>query len=256
MKRSFGSILALLLAAPLAAQAADGVVTGNVNLRAGPDIGYPSITVIPAGAPVDVQGCTAGWEWCDVVAYGNRGWVAGNFIQYAYQNQTVLLPAYGARIGIPIVSFVIGSYWDRYYRDRPFYSQRNYWYGRPPLHRPPPPPVHRPYPPPGGGHRPPPWRPPGHSPGPRPPGGDHGPGPRPPGGDHRPGRPSPRPPGSQGPRPGGPGPGQRPGRPPGGSGPGQRPGGPPGGPGPGQRPGGDRPPPPGNRGPQGPQQNR
>ena len=216
--RSF--MTTLLLAAPLLAHAADGFVTSNVNLRAGPDQAYPAITVIPNGAPVAIQGCTSGWEWCDVIALGNRGWVAGDYLQYTYQNQPVLVPAYGARIGIPIVSFVIGSYWDSYYRDRPFYRQRNYWYGRPPLNRPPPRPIHRPPPRPPGGWQRPPSRPnPGTGPGHRP---------RPPG-NQRPGRP---PPGSGQPRPN-PGPG------------GQRPGG---------RPGGDRPAP-GNR-PQGPQQNR
>ena len=161
MKRLLRSVLAaLLLAVPVFAWAADGYVTGNVNLRAGPDPGYPLITTIPAGTDVSVQGCTTGWEWCDVIAYGNRGWIAGNFIQYDYQNQNVLLPAYGAQIGIPIVSFVIGTYWDNYYRGRPFYGNRNYWYRRPYVRRPPPPPLRRPYVRPGGNsgptHRPPP----------------------------------------------------------------------------------------------------
>ena len=163
---------AVLLALPVAGQAADGYVTGNVNLRAGPDVEYPLIATIPAGTRIAVQGCVQGWEWCDVIAYGNRGWVAGNFIQYDYQDQRVLLPTYGARIGIPIVSFVIGSYWDSYYRNRPFYRQRQSWYRRPVPHRPPPrpiarPPMHRPRPP--VNHAPPRPRPPGsHAPRPQP----------------------------------------------------------------------------------------
>lgn len=136
-----------LLALPAFAMAADGYATGNVNLRAGPDISYPRIDTIPAGAPVDIQGCTSGWEWCDVIYRDERGWVAGNFIQYIYNNQDVLVPQYGAQIGIPIISFVIGTYWDRYYRDRPFYRDRARWYARPVPHRPPPRAVHRPAPP-------------------------------------------------------------------------------------------------------------
>lgn len=155
----------LALALPGLASATDAFVTGNVNLRAGPDAGYPLIDQLQAGTEVDVQGCTTGWEWCDVIAFGNRGWVAGNYVEYEYQDQPVLLPSYGARIGIPIIAFSIGAYWDRHYRGRPFYSRRDYWYHRPILRRPPPPPMRHPYRGPvrhgsGSGH--PQWRPPAH----------------------------------------------------------------------------------------------
>jgi uncharacterized protein YraI len=139
------SLAAASLAFPALAHAADAYVTGDVNLRAGPDPDYPLIDQIPAGTEVDVQGCTDGWEWCDVIVYGNRGWVAGNYIEYEYQNQPVLLPEYGAQIGIPIVSFAIGNYWDHYYRGRPFYGERYRWYGRPVMHHPPPRPEYRSY---------------------------------------------------------------------------------------------------------------
>lgn len=139
------SLTAASLAFPALAQAADGYVTGNVNLRAGPDPSYPLIDLIPAGTEVDVLGCTDGWEWCDVIAYGNRGWVAGNYVEYFYQDRPVLLPAYGAQIGIPIITFVIGNYWDSHYRGRPFYRERDRWYRRPIVHRPPPPPMRYPY---------------------------------------------------------------------------------------------------------------
>jgi len=155
-------LTALLLVAPLLAHAADGFATANVNLRAGPDTSYPLIATIPVGTQMAIQGCTDGWEWCDVIAFGNRGWIAGNYLQYNYQNQRVLVPAYGAQIGIPIVSFVIGSYWDSYYRNRPFYRDRSRWYARPIPHRPPPRPIQRPPPRPPVQPRPPsrPTRPP------------------------------------------------------------------------------------------------
>ncbi|WP_158886177.1 SH3 domain-containing protein [Rhodanobacter sp. L36] len=137
-------LASLSFALPALAFAADAYVTGNVNMRAGPDTSYPLIDQVPAGSDVDVQGCTQGWEWCDVISANNRGWVAGNYIEYNYQNQSVLLPSYGSQIGIPIVSFVIGTYWDNYYRNRPFYRQRATWYRRPYVRRPPPRPLPHP----------------------------------------------------------------------------------------------------------------
>ena len=197
-------LTALFLAAPVFAYAADGFATANVNLRAGPDTSYPLIATIPAGTQMAIQGCTDGWEWCDVIAFGNRGWIAGNYLQYNYLNQRVLVPAYGARIGIPIVSFVIGSYWDSYYRNRPFYRDRSRWYARPVPHRPPPRPIQRPPPRPPVQQRPPsrPSRPPAGS---RPPVR-----PQPGGGTGRPGQ--------------GPNNGSRPSRPQGNPGGNQRPG--------------------------------
>ena len=83
-----------------------------------------------------------------MIVYDNRDWIAGNHIEYEYQDRPVLLPSYGAQIGIPIVTFVIGTYWDNYYRNRPFYRQRTQWYQRPVVRRPPPPPLRHPYRPP------------------------------------------------------------------------------------------------------------
>jgi uncharacterized protein YraI len=201
-------LLALGFAGSASAQGLNGVVTSYVDLYAGPDPGYPTIAQLPAGTSVAIQGCTEGWGWCDVITMGMRGWVAGTFVQYTYQNQPVIVADYGPRIGIPIVAFSIGLYWGNYYRDRPFFRNRDYWYSRPYVPRPPPrPPGHGPgYRPPGPGYRPPsghrPPSPPGHRPPPnqgnRPPPQGNRP---PPSQGHRPPPQGNRPPPSQGNRP-------------------------------------------------------
>ena len=52
--------------------------TSNLNLRAGPGTNYPVKTVIPAGAPIDVQSCGHVWcyaEWASQLGYVNRDYL-------------------------------------------------------------------------------------------------------------------------------------------------------------------------------------
>lgn len=121
--------LGALLAAPGVAAAANAFATGNVNMRAGPSTQYPRITTIPAGAAVTIYGCTSGWRWCDTSWRGARGWVAASYLQTMYRERRVYLPDYGPRVGVPIISFHFGNYWDRWYRDRPWYRDRDRWDG-------------------------------------------------------------------------------------------------------------------------------
>ena len=128
--------LSLSIFAITSAFAADGYVTGDVNLRAGPDTSYPRVSMLDSGTPVAIEGCVDGWSWCDVAAGDNRGWVAGNFLQEEYQGQRVFVPEYGVQIGIPIVAFAFGAYWDEHYRNRSWYGERSHWSHIRPLYRP------------------------------------------------------------------------------------------------------------------------
>lgn len=64
---------------PGAAGGPPPAVTGtNVNLRQGPGTTYTVITLIPAGAPVRVSGCNAGW--CQVSFQGQNGYIIATAI--------------------------------------------------------------------------------------------------------------------------------------------------------------------------------
>ena len=116
------------LLAPAVAQAAEGFATANVNMRSGPSTRYPAVTVIPVGTPVEIHGCLSDLPWCDVSFYDGRGWVAGQYVQAEYrQNRVYVEPRYYGTLGIPTVTFELGNYWDRNYRGRDFYRDRDYW---------------------------------------------------------------------------------------------------------------------------------
>ncbi|MEP6482986.1 MAG: hypothetical protein ABJB01_00965 [Rudaea sp.] len=156
MKRILGTVIALALGAPVVALANEAYIVGDISLQSGPDSEYPPILDLQAGTPVDVQGCIEGFSWCDVIVGNERGWVPGSYVEEEYDRQPVYLIDYGPRIGVPIVSFSIGTYWDRHYHNRPFYSQRNVWVERHFQPRPPPRPsfAHAPPIPNRGGHGP------------------------------------------------------------------------------------------------------
>jgi len=127
MKRMIGFVAALALSAPLLASAAQGWVVADISLQAGPDTAYPSIVELRAGTPVSIQGCIDGWTWCDVSVGDDAGWVPGTFLEEDYGGQRVVVIDYGPRIGIPVVAFSLGVYWDHHYHSRPFYAQRQEW---------------------------------------------------------------------------------------------------------------------------------
>lgn len=138
-------VAAGLLALPLGALAQQAFTRAGVSLMAGPGNSYPVVAMLGEGQPVDVMGCTRGYGWCDVVLPdGLRGWLYAAVLEYPYQGTPVPLPGYAAVIGVPIITFTIGSYWGRYYRDRPWYPEPRWWGGRTP---PPPTPGWRPPPP-------------------------------------------------------------------------------------------------------------
>ena len=122
------SLLAAAAFVPAAASADLAITTQGVNMRAGPDTSYPQVAYVGPGMNVNVVGCVEGWQWCDVVAGPNRGWVYSGYLSYSYYDRPTLISYGGPTLGIPLISFSIGPYWDNYYRGRPFWNQRSYWY--------------------------------------------------------------------------------------------------------------------------------
>lgn len=130
MRKYVMTLAAALLstaAIPGMAAAADAVTTVDLNMRAGPSTDFPVVEVLPEEAQVAVHGCVRGYQWCDVTWRNDRGWVYGPYLQQYYSNRYMPLVEYGPAVGVPIIGFSIGTYWDSYYRDRPWYDRRQRW---------------------------------------------------------------------------------------------------------------------------------
>lgn len=133
------------------------------------------VRLLTPGMVVTGFGCEQDYGWCDVQAGPDRGWIDGAYLQTQSPGGGRLIVAdSGVTLGIPLVSFSFGTYWDTYYRGRPWYGRRPYYNGywnRYPHGRPPPPPrpiVRPPVRPPPGVRPPPRPRPPGNTRPPRP----------------------------------------------------------------------------------------
>lgn len=119
-----GATVAAAMAVPATAMAASSAVTTtNLNLRAGPGTEYPVVDTLPEGARLRIRGCISGYNWCDVVWHGERGWAQGDYLAALYRGHRVVVIDEGPVIGLPIISFNIRTYWRSHYRHRHFYAR-------------------------------------------------------------------------------------------------------------------------------------
>lgn len=113
-----------------AAAQSEAYTNAPANLRAGPAPDYPLVAAIPAGTLVSVIGCLGDYSWCDVALPGVRGWIYAGRLSYPYEGGDVAVLDYGAWIGYPVVTFALVPYWDHFYRNRPWFNDRDRWMHR------------------------------------------------------------------------------------------------------------------------------
>ncbi|WP_321805830.1 SH3 domain-containing protein [Burkholderia sp. BCC1993] len=126
--RSLCVVLFGVAAIPGFADAQSSAYTNSgAEIYAGPAPDYPVVAEVPPGTALDVFGCLSDYAWCDVALPGVRGWIDAEQLDYPYEGNYVPLLEYGAIIGVPVTGFAIGAYWDRYYRHRPWFHDRDRW---------------------------------------------------------------------------------------------------------------------------------
>ena len=87
-------------------------------VHAGPDPTFPQVTRLPAASNVHVVGCVASRQWCDIVSGRSRGWIRAADLRQTDRVRRA-----------PVVTFLVGEYWDAHYRSRPWFSRRDDWIG-------------------------------------------------------------------------------------------------------------------------------
>src|SRR5215510_3436047 len=95
--------LTLVAASSLAAAQTKATTADAVNVRAGPDRMFPTVTWLLGGTTVDIVGCVPSWRWCDVIAGGHRGWVYARYLAYRHDGRQVRIVAGGPALGLPSI---------------------------------------------------------------------------------------------------------------------------------------------------------
>jgi uncharacterized protein YraI len=117
-------VAAALPLSPAMARQMTGYTVRQTEIVSGPSADYPAVRSLNSDARVTVYGCLSDWSWCDVSYSYDRGWVARDDIVIGYQGHRSRIMPY---MGIGILAFTFGAYWDDHYRGRPFYSDRARW---------------------------------------------------------------------------------------------------------------------------------
>ena len=129
-KRLQGAVAAVLACA-LATQAhAQAVTTSAVNVRAGPDRFFPTVTWVLSGTAAQVHGCVDTLRWCDVTVGRDRGWIYAGYLSVPHEGRNVTILKGGPALGMPTVAFDVAGYWDANYADRRWFAQAKHYQTR------------------------------------------------------------------------------------------------------------------------------
>ena len=118
---------AFVAAVPMVAAAQQlAYASKAVSMRAGPSRDYPVVATLGSGTAMTIYGCLQDYKWW-MSLWVVRGVGFTLATVYPYLGRNVPVMSYGPTIGLGIVSFSIGNYWDNYYTDYPWYPQRQNW---------------------------------------------------------------------------------------------------------------------------------
>lgn len=119
----FGACALMSATAITSAHALNAFATTDLNMRAGPGPQYPVVTTIDNNGGVDIHGCVE--SWCDLTWQGARGWAYSPYLAVDEGGTRVIVAEAGQAVSVPQADFQVETYWDQYYRDQPFFEERD-----------------------------------------------------------------------------------------------------------------------------------
>jgi uncharacterized protein YraI len=122
--RFFAPLVAAASLIPAMAQAAPGFTDERLAMHAGPSHKYPDIVELNEHTPVEIHGCLADYDWCDVSAGRFRGWVDGDDLSVSVGGKMYEVDGDGRKIGVPVLGFHFDDYWQDNYSASAFYQER------------------------------------------------------------------------------------------------------------------------------------
>ncbi|MDO4904222.1 MAG: hypothetical protein Q4A16_01490 [Lautropia sp.] len=123
-----GALLLGSLAMPATAQevVTRARITRSLTLYAGPAVDYPQVQHLEPHTLLGIHGCLPDYDWCDVWADGQRGWIDTAQLRIDVRGQFRPLRIAGPIIGLPVVHFAIGPYWIEHYSGYPWFDDPRY----------------------------------------------------------------------------------------------------------------------------------
>ena len=87
----------------------------------------PPVTWLLGGTSVSVVGCLSNSSWCDVIAGRDRGWVYSRYLSVPFNGTAVTVLNGGPKLGLPVVEFAVGPYWDAHFQRQVWFGQKASW---------------------------------------------------------------------------------------------------------------------------------
>lgn len=122
-------LLGFIAFTPQGARASDAYATTNLHLRAGPHSGLPIVATLRRHERVELLGCVNGYQWCEVrTNYDEYGWVSSYYLRTIVgRNSYTIIDSDGSS-HTRIIIYRPRDYWDRHYRNKSFYRDRDKWF--------------------------------------------------------------------------------------------------------------------------------